>query len=260
MHKFFWLLIMAFLLISLAGCSGNYGVYTHAPVVSGWKKTSSKEYSYLVQRGDTLYSIAWAFEMDYRDLARVNKLHSPYRLKSGQKLIMAAKSQSLRDRVRKHTAPKKLSNVKIIEITGDSYNKSASTLTGDDTDNLPKPKNWRWPINGKVSNYFSLKRVNGNKGIDISASSNSFVLASNAGRVVYSGSGIQSYGNLVIIKHNQNYLSAYGHNRKILVKEGDVVSAGQKIALLGVNDSGETALHFEIRRNGQPVNPLNYLP
>lgn len=116
--------------------------------------------------------------------------------------------------------------------------------------------NWAWPADGKVVNKFSEKT----RGVGIAGSLSQPVLASAAGTVVYSGSGLRGYGNLVIIKHNETYLSAYGHNRKVLVHEGEKVSRGQKIAEMGNTDSGAVKLHFEIRERGKPVDPLNFLP
>jgi lipoprotein NlpD len=115
---------------------------------------------------------------------------------------------------------------------------------------------WIWPTKGKVLEGFS----EGTKGIDISGTSGQPVNASAAGKVVYSGGGLRGYGKLIIIKHNNTYLSAYAHNDKLLVKEGQTVSKGQKIAEMGSSDSSLVKLHFEIRKNGKPVDPLKYLP
>jgi lipoprotein NlpD len=120
------------------------------------------------------------------------------------------------------------------------------------------PGGWQWPAQGDVLKGFSLQ-MGGNKGIDIAGNLGDPVRAVAPGKVVYSGSGLRGYGNLVIIKHSDNYLSAYAYNKKLLVKEGDVVKAGAEIAKMGQNDAGRVMLHFEIRRNGKPVNPLLYL-
>jgi lipoprotein NlpD len=115
---------------------------------------------------------------------------------------------------------------------------------------------WTWPTKGKLLEGFS----EGTKGIDISGTSGQAINASAAGKVVYSGGGLRGYGKLIIIKHNNIYLSAYAHNDKLLVKEGQTVRKGQKIAEMGSTDSGLVKLHFEIRKNGKPVDPLKYLP
>jgi lipoprotein NlpD len=116
---------------------------------------------------------------------------------------------------------------------------------------------WGWPLKGKIIAEFS---ETSNKGLDIAATPGEPVLAAAAGRVVYSGSGLRGYGKLVIIKHNRTYLSAYAHNSVILVKEGQNVIKGQKIAEAGSTDSNRPELHFEIRKFGKPVDPAKYLP
>ena len=132
--------------------------------------------------------------------------------------------------------------------------RAASPAVGGDDDRL----DWMWPAKGKVLNTFS---ENANlKGIDIAGTAGTAVVASAAGKVVYAGAGLRGYGKLVIIKHNDTYLSAYAHNREILVKEGDAVARGQKIAEMGNTDADQVKLHFEIRRLGKPMDPAKYLP
>lgn len=118
---------------------------------------------------------------------------------------------------------------------------------------------WNWPAAGKVIASFNESSGSG-KGLDIGGKSGQLVLAAGPGKVVYSGSGLRGYGKLVIIKHNKTYLSAYAHNHKILVKEGQNVTRGQKIAEMGDSDADQVKLHFEIRRFGKPVDPIKYLP
>jgi len=118
---------------------------------------------------------------------------------------------------------------------------------------------WLWPVNGKIINHFSAA-YGGNKGIDIAGKLGAPVIATSSGRVVYSGTGLKGYGLLIIIKHNAEYLSAYAHNSKAFVKEGDTVSAGQKIALMGSSGSSKVLLHFEVRKAGKPIDPLSMLP
>lgn len=121
----------------------------------------------------------------------------------------------------------------------------------------PEVLTWVWPATGSVLRGFS---EGGNKGLDISGRTGLPVYAAARGRVVYSGSGLVGYGKLIIIKHNKSYLSAYAHNDKLLVKEGDSVKGGQRIAQMGQTGTQEVKLHFEIRRDGRPVDPLIYLP
>ena len=116
---------------------------------------------------------------------------------------------------------------------------------------------WIWPAGGKLIGTFS---EGGNKGVDIAGRAGDPVLAASGGKVVYSGSGLRGYGKLVIVKHNSNYLTAYAHNQNILVKEGQSVSKGQKIAEMGNSDADQVKLHFEVRRQGKPVDPLKHLP
>lgn len=118
---------------------------------------------------------------------------------------------------------------------------------------------WRWPARGPVIEGYSVSGTI-NKGIDLAGRKGEPVLAAADGKVVYSGTGLVGYGNLIILKHNGTYLSAYGHNSKLLVREGQWAKAGQKIAEIGSTGTNRDKLHFEIRRNGKPVNPLQYLP
>ncbi|MQY50232.1 peptidoglycan DD-metalloendopeptidase family protein [Rhodocyclus gracilis] len=121
----------------------------------------------------------------------------------------------------------------------------------------PDEISWQWPATGKTIGTFSEAA---NKGVDIAGKAGDAILAAGDGKVVYSGSGLRGYGKLVIIKHNGTYLSAYAHNRAILVKEGQAVKKGQKIAEMGDSDADQVKLHFEIRRQGKPIDPLKYLP
>ena len=116
---------------------------------------------------------------------------------------------------------------------------------------------WIWPANGKMIGTFS---EGGSKGVDIAGKAGEPVVAAGDGKVVYSGTGLRGYGKLVIVKHNNTYLSAYAHNQSVMVKEGQTVSKGQKIAEMGNTDADQVKLHFEVRRQGKPVDPLKYLP
>jgi lipoprotein NlpD len=130
---------------------------------------------------------------------------------------------------------------------------AVSAPAGDD-----EAVDWGWPAQGKVTAGFN--ESNGSKGMDISGTQGQPVLAAAAGKVVYSGSGLRGYGKLVIIKHNKTYLSAYAHNSQILVKEGQEVAKGQKIAEMGSTDTDKVKLHFEIRKLGKPIDPSRHLP
>jgi lipoprotein NlpD len=195
------------------------------PVTEGWSQPSAGKNAYIVQRKDTLYSISWAFGMDYREIAKRNNLKPPYVLRSGQRLYIVA-PRTTKKLVRAYA---------------------------------PLLKGWFWPAHGMIVAKFD-HNPGGNKGVDIKGHYGDPVLASNSGTVVYSGSGIRSYGKLIIIKHNNDYLSAYAHNNSVLIHEGQKVSARQKIATMGSDDAGNIRLHFEIRFIGKPINPLLYLP
>jgi lipoprotein NlpD len=220
------LIIWLSFILCLFSCSNNS--HTYAPVVNGWQQqTTTAKNIYIVQKNDTIYSIAWAFNRDYRDLANINHLSAPYIIHVGQKLNMTPSS----------TQPKPVTN---------KAPKSPAPIS-----------HWLRPAQGKVIKQFNLHK--GNKGIDITGRLGEPVLASNSGIVVYNGSGLPGYGKLLIIKHNATFLSAYAHNRYILVKQGQTVTRGQKIATMGRDNSGQIILHFEIRQNGKPVDPLHYL-
>lgn len=134
-------------------------------------------------------------------------------------------------------------------------NKIMSTSTSIDSDD--DVDTWQWPASGKLLQGFG---DNGAKGVDVSGKRGQAVYAAAAGKVVYSGAGLRGYGRLLIIKHNKTYLSAYAHNQQLLVKEGEVVKKGDKIAEMGDSDADQVKLHFEIRRFGKPVDPLKFLP
>lgn len=250
-------------LLLLDGCGGNS---VRAPIVDGWQHAQGKSNTYIVQTGDTLYSIAWGFGLDYRDLARVNNLTPPYSLYVGERLRMVMpeeqhftsrsyyksiphKQKSFIVRRKEIKAKPKLEkeSAKVEEVYSVHQLASASGIG-----------HWLWPTKGALIKGFS-PAVGGNRGLDITGKLGQPIMASAAGRVVYSGSGLRGYGKLIIIKHSDNYLSAYAFNKDLFVKEGEQVRAGQVIAEMGQDDQGKTLLHFEIRQNGKPVNPLGYL-
>ncbi len=202
-----------------------------------------------VQKGDTLYSIGWRYGQEADQIAQWNNLRSPYMIHQGQVLRIAPPlERSIQ------TTPK----------AAPTQRQRASVVLEPPADKpLPKisagPVVWGWPAEGKLIATFSAKNLD-NKGVDISAKRGTPVRAAARGKVVYSGSGLTGYGNLLIIKHNESYLSAYAHNDTLLVKEGEAVKLGQKVAAMGDTGSDRVMLHFEIRYNGKPVNPQHYLP
>ncbi len=221
----------------LSSCSPHYT----APIEDGWHSKVGKASRYVVQRGDTLYSIAWSFGYDYRALAATNNLRSPYILERGQTLKMSVAQRAVQGvPPRKH-----------------QYKPQSQPRRAVNTINMG-PIKLRWPTSGKVVSQFS-RKYGGNKGIDIRGLYKQFVIAAGSGLVVYAGSGLRGYGQLIIVKHSNEYLSAYANNAKILIRQGQTVRSGQKIALMGRDNAGRTRLHFELRRNGQPVDPMRYL-
>lgn len=244
--------LVAILFFALVGCGGS----SYAPVVSVYRTSTAPARGYAVYPGDTLYSIAWAFGMDYRDLARMNGLTEPYHLRVGQHLATIYTHRVPSKRVVRPHAVVRRTYVKPTPVVKRSQPQATVHY-------VPEPGNvrvgrWLWPAHGRIIRKFSSK-LGGNRGLDIAGRYGSPIRSSAAGLVVYSGSGLRAYGKLIIIKHNASYLSAYAHNRRMFVHEGQFVKAGQKIASMGRNNSGKTVLHFEIRHNGRPVNPLRYL-
>jgi lipoprotein NlpD len=237
-----------------------------------------------VERGDTLYSIAWRYRFDYRQLAAWTAIRAPYTIYPGQKLRLTQppRTASTRTTQRSVSASPSVegkpspgsssSKTKSTQTPGppakstsktskSSKTASASTLKKRDKEAAKEGntsvKRWHWPAKGKVVTSFSRT---GGKGIDIAGKLGQPVLAASNGQVVYSGSGLIGYGQLIIVKHNKRYLSAYAHNNTLLVKEGDTVRGGQRIAEMGRSGSNRAMLHFEIRRDGRPIDPVRYLP
>lgn len=192
--------------------------------------------SYIVKKGDTLYSIAWRHGVDYHDLARWNGIGRDYAIQPGQILHFASGAKAT-------PAPKPASSARAPVVVP--------------TENLP-PIKWSWPLeNGSVT---LTARPNGGQGLTIAGASGQEIHSAAAGRVVYTGTGLLGYGQLVIVKHNDAYLSAYGHTKSVLVREQDTVQAGQTIATMGEGPNGAPMLYFEIRINGKPSDPRLLLP
>lgn len=225
------------------------------------KPVMRKNY-YQVVRGDTLYSIAWRYKLDYKKLAKWNSISTPYVIHVGKKLrLIPPPAKPVRKIVKtekpaNYQKPKPPPVSKKPETKTGSIAKQAPVVK--QTQKLPaKISQWQWPTKGKL---VSSDTVSGRNGIDIKGKMGQTVKAAAAGNVVYSGSGLVGYGNLIIIKHNKTFLSAYAHNSRLLVNEGTTVSAGQPIAEMGNTGTNMTKLHFEIRKDGKSVDPLKYLP
>ena len=199
-----------------------------------WDHTPRERH--IVRTGETLYTIAWRYDKNHRDLARWNGLGDGTLIYPGQ----------------------------VIRLTAPTGRATASTSTPRKPAPLPSipedpPPGWVWPTRGSVVVAFGGRPGSGT-GVLIQGRAGQAVNAAAAGRVVYSGGGLSAYGQLIIVKHNDTYLSAYGHNSSLLVREGERVRQGQRIATMGEGPGREPRLHFEIRRNGKPVNPRQFLP
>lgn len=205
---------------------------------------------HMVRKGETLYSVAWRYGHDYRDVALWNKIPDPYRIYPGQVISLIPPAGVARS-AREIIAPKK--PVWDIPAREEPAARAVKTPLRPD----PSRFEWRWPTNGML---IQSDAPTSRKGINISGQRGQSINAAAPGFVVYSGSGLLGYGRLIIVKHSDTYLSAYAHNETLLVKEGDRVSLGQQIATMGLGNNGRPLLHFEIRKDGRPVNPLDHLP
>ena len=236
---------------------------------------------YTVRSGDTLYSIAWQYGVDHRQVAVWNGIGAPYTIYPGQRLslrkpaVPASRPPPTRPPTQASPKPAPQPKPKVASAPPPappatkpvpSKPVTTSPRQAPRTDpGAPKATRtvggvaWRWPTSGRLYRTFNASDPT-RKGVDIVGSEGQPVYAASGGKVVYSGNGLVGYGNLIIIKHNNTYLSAYGHNRELLVGEGDDVAPGQLIAKMGRVDNDRAMLHFEIRRQGKPVDPLRLLP
>lgn len=324
--KGFWpILALVFL---LAGCESTGMAPIHEsgkPAAAQYRRTvapivdAQTPAQYVVQKGDTLFAIAFQYGLDYRDVADWNNLASADVIYVGQSLRLtppekpvaqqkpvartslqqeASKVETMPDAVspaplvRPLPEPPLLTEPKALRLPYSDANWAAVKSPVTNTPVVPAlksvapaalpaavpnpvpappplpqaaqssaPENadeaWSWPANGKLTDTFG---QGGGKGINIGGDRSSPIIAAASGKVVYSGAGLRGYGKMLIIKHADEYLSAYAHNQNLLVKEGDWVKRGQKIAEMGDTDSDRVELHFEIRQYGKPVDPLKLLP
>lgn len=263
------LFLSVFLLSSLlAGCSGTSG---KAPIVDRSHAAKQRQANpvrsgqYTVQRGDTLYSIAFRFGWDWKVLAARNGIYAPYIIVPGQAIRFSNVATStavvkapIAPSIRKPVKPVSPVVSKPVQLPKQEQRVTVLQQTSTPVSSSAQGK-WLWPATGTLVGLFS-SNVGSNKGIDIAGQLGQPIVATAAGTVVYAGSGLRGYGELVIIKHNDIFLSAYGHNRRLLVNEGQQVKAGQQIAEMGSTGTERVKVHFEIRRSGTSVDPLKYLP
>ena len=262
--KLFIILIVFTLLISCAS-------HSPAPVLDKSESFASRPKTHVVIPGETLFSIAWRYGLKYEILAKYNGISAPYVIRPSQIIRLdvpsSATSASARQQGGKPVVATKQSVLGSKQIPastqkGKSDRKENKTAV-EEPKTLKKQAwsapQWRWPVSGPLLSSFQGTNAL-NKGIDLGGKLGEPVLAAAGGQVVYSGSGLRGYGKLLIVKHNETFLSAYAHNDRLLVKEGEFVKVGQRIADMGSSGTDRVKLHFEIRRDGTPVDPLKFLP
>ena len=289
-----WTLTAGLLLLAvLAGCASRTrvpapvedrssgrrapaAVATEAPKPPATVDAGVRPGHYVVRPGDTLIRIALDAGQNWRDIARWNNIENPNVIEVGQVLRVTPPASEVA--VAKPVAPPAVSATPVPPAAAPSQPVSGSAAAASAARTVAPPVvasvppitptpappgeediGWTWPTlpGATVIGGFDEQR---NKGLDIAGKPGDPVLATADGRVVYAGAGLRGYGNLVILKHNNTYLSAYAHNQTLLVKEDQTVRKGQKIAEMGSSDSDRVKLHFEIRRQGKPVDPARYLP
>jgi len=231
----------------LAGC-GTRG--SRAPVTdmsSAGEQQAPATGTYTVRAGDTLYKIAQAHGTDVSTLVRLNKISDPTQLRIGQVLRLDGDTPMPAQPPVTATTP-----APAPAATPVTPPPAATAARANDANLV----SWGWPASGKIIQGFN----NNTKGIDIEGKPGDPVVAAADGTVMYAGNGVRGLGNLVLLGHSDGFITAYAHNQQLLVKTGDSVKKGARIALLGQTDTTSPRLHFEIRRRGTPVNPLSYLP
>ncbi len=227
----------------LSACESTHAP---APVANGWAHVNSTQRVYVVQPGDTIYSIAWKFAKNYQRLAAANHLIAPYTVTPGQSLQLTRSQQD-----KKAVQAKVLVKTEVLIKT-----KESSALVNKAPESVKANGHFPWPLKGTVVANFG---QNGCKGLDILVPIGTPVKAIDSGTVVYAGDNLHGYGQLLIIKHEHDLMTAYAHNSTLLVQEGGLVTAGQVIALSGDSEATKPMLHFEVRQAGHPVNPAHFL-
>lgn len=282
---------LAFSVLLLGGCAGLGSWEGERKVYNGRKPASAESPAkpertvgpddHLVQAGDTVYAIAFRNSLDFRELARWNGIGRDYLIRPGQVLrlkppagqapapaqapVQVAVPSPVRPPVPTVTVP----TAPAVEVTPAKPEVGVPVPVAEIPPPAPQDPavtasldtpgfQWTWPTNGVVTRGY--EPAQGNKGLDFTGTVGQPVFAAAPGRVVYSGNALKGYGELIIIKHDEVHLSAYGYNRQRHVKEGDVVTTGQPIGEMGLGPENKALLHFEIREKGKPVNPVGFLP
>ena len=291
-------LVLVILALSLSGCASLFKKHEATTEESG-KSAESKQHAplqpveyplYRVKAGDTLYGISLRFDKDYRDLARINKLDEKSRIYVDQVLHLESTDASEKPAIPTAVKPLEKGAAEVVVKNTDTKSSQKNPLKTKDkiktqtgvvvadgksaatvAKNPPSVSSpvqasgksgslkWSWPVSGQVLKRFSNEGV-GSKGIDIAGTRGDAVKASADGVVVYAGEGLVGYGKLIILRHNDEYITAYAHNDKLIAAEGQKVKQGQTIAELGSTGADRDKLHFEIRFQGKPVDPMTLLP
>lgn len=263
-----WPMLMSQLLgvvlstLTLTSCAATY-----APVVDKYGVESNRapvtRGVHVVRPGETLYSISWRYGWDFKTLAAANRIAAPYTIYPGQSIRLDRGDASTST-----TTPPSTVSSSTSSPTYKPASKPASNVTTASPNKPVPPRQpvasagpikWHWPASGSVISHYSKTTV-GQHGISIDGHAGDPVRAAANGVVVYRGDGLTGYGNLLIIKHSERWLSAYAHNQKMLVKEGQTVNAGERIATMGASGTFRTQLHFEVRQDGTPIDPMTVLP
>lgn len=260
-QRLVWLITISIIILLVAACASPQP----ASVSDREQPPSRKLQSHRVSHGETLYSIAWRYGLDHRRLAAANRISQPYTIYPDQTLRLeeAEPSRALSRPAEMPVEVAKKPVKKLSDQQPKPKNRSKNQTSVSEVPPPPAllqgPPSWRWPAGGRILSAFG-SSTGLNKGVDIEGKLGESVVAAASGQVVYAGSGLRGYGKLLIIKHNDTYLSAYAHNNRLLLSEGDPVKGGDKIAEMGSSGTDAVKLHFEIRRQGEPVDPIRYLP
>lgn len=283
-------LLLTVLVVAISGCAQRSDPAPVEAVYSGrtiydFTRGSLSDTAYQVQSGDTLYSIAFRAEMDLRDIARLNSLQEPYEIFPGQVLRLTGNStenpvispvSTTNRTINAQNSVKERKDSKESDLTPPIASKPIQEYVENPTveqarpSSLPAPRppiqnaqssalEWQWPSQGRIVQRFSTSRPGAN-GLIFAGTRGDPVTAAAAGKVVYAGSALRGFGRLIILQHNDDYITAYAHNERLLVEEQQWVSAGQQIATMGDSDTDTVRLRFELRYQGSSVNPEQHLP
>lgn len=246
-------LVCSVLLLMPGGC-----VEAMAKITSLPPPPSEKINYHIVSAGETLFAIAWRYELTVQSLAAINGISPPYRIRVGQKLLLEPHITAAQPVIRAHQRPTPPPAARQPSPPRATAPPKPDAVPASAPPSVAPTARWRWPTAGTVTRHFDNQHLF--KGIDIQGRAGQPVVAAATGTVVYAGSGPAGYGRLIIVKHDETYLSAYAHNRNILIAEGAHVKSGDRIGEIGGDPANPNRLYFEIRRDGKPIDPLLVLP